>query len=164
MIRFMQALLDRARREQAEWESLRSKVREALPGLVAVLVREYGVRRVTLFGSILRSAPSQRPDIDLLVEGLDASRRQRRWAASSCSLPCQWIWCQGSLGVEKSYSELLRTGRFSMPPEHRTVIELRRLLRDNEADAGILDALRAEISLWSIAQNRSDLNLPPTWQ
>jgi len=75
MIRFMEALLDRARREQAEWESLRSKVREALPGLVAVLVREYGVRRVTLFGSLLRSTPSQRPDIDLLVEGLDASRR-----------------------------------------------------------------------------------------
>jgi predicted nucleotidyltransferase len=71
----MEALLARARREQAEWDSLRSKVREALPGLVAVLVREYGVRRVTLFGSILRSMPSQRPDIDLLVEGLDASRR-----------------------------------------------------------------------------------------
>jgi len=75
MIRFMVALLARARREQAEWEALRSKVREALPGLVAVLVCEYGVRRVTLFGSLLRSTPSQRPDIDLLVEGLDASRR-----------------------------------------------------------------------------------------
>ncbi|MGB8296112.1 MAG: hypothetical protein WCG85_11860 [Polyangia bacterium] len=34
-----------------------------------------------------------------------------------------------------------------MPPEHRTVIELRRLLRDNEADAIVLDALRAEISV-----------------
>ncbi|HJX53428.1 MAG TPA: hypothetical protein VJ801_11745, partial [Polyangia bacterium] len=33
-----------------------------------------------------------------------------------------------------------------MPPEHRTAIEFRRLLRDNEADAGVLDALRAEIS------------------
>jgi predicted nucleotidyltransferase len=75
MICIMEALLDRARREQAEWEFLRSKVREALPGLVAVLVREYGVRRVTLFGSLLRPTPSQRPDIDLLVEGLDASRR-----------------------------------------------------------------------------------------
>jgi len=38
-----------------------------LPALVAVLVREYGVRRVTLFGSLLRPTPSQRPDIDLLV-------------------------------------------------------------------------------------------------
>jgi uncharacterized protein len=75
MIRTMDALLARARREQAEWESLRSKVREALPGLVAVLVREYGVRRVMLFGSLLRSTPSQRPDIDLLVEGLDVNRR-----------------------------------------------------------------------------------------
>ena len=75
MIPGMEALLARARREQAEWESLRSKVREALPGLIAVLVREYGVRRVMLFGSLLRSTPSQRPDIDLLVEGLDASRR-----------------------------------------------------------------------------------------
>ena len=34
-----------------------------------------------------------------------------------------------------------------MPPEHRSVIELRRLLRDSEADAVILDALRAEISV-----------------
>jgi hypothetical protein len=33
-----------------------------------------------------------------------------------------------------------------MPPEHRTAIELRRLVRDNEADAGVLDALRTEIS------------------
>jgi hypothetical protein len=33
-----------------------------------------------------------------------------------------------------------------MPPEQRTAIELRRLLRDNEADADVLDALRAEIS------------------
>ena len=33
-----------------------------------------------------------------------------------------------------------------MPPEHQTAIDLRRLLRDNEADAGVLDALRAEIS------------------
>jgi predicted nucleotidyltransferase len=71
----MEALLARTRREQAEWESLRSKVREALPGLVAVLVREYGVRRVTLFGSLLHSTPSERPDIDLLVEGLDGGRR-----------------------------------------------------------------------------------------
>jgi len=75
MIRGMEALLARARREQAEWESLRSKVREALPGLVDVLVREYGVRRVTLFGSLHGPTPSRRPDIDLLVEGLDASRR-----------------------------------------------------------------------------------------
>ena len=75
MIRPMEALLARTRREQVEWESLRSRVREALPGLVAVLVREYGVRRVTLFGSLLRSTPSERPDIDLLVEGLDVSRR-----------------------------------------------------------------------------------------
>jgi predicted nucleotidyltransferase len=75
MIRVMEALLARARREQAEWETLRSKVRETLPGLVAVLVCEYGVRRVTLFGSLLRCTPSERPDIDLLVEGLDASRR-----------------------------------------------------------------------------------------
>jgi predicted nucleotidyltransferase len=75
MIPGVEALLARARREQAEWESLRSKVREALPGLVAVLVREYGVRRVTLFGSLLHRTPSERPDIDLLVEGLDSSRR-----------------------------------------------------------------------------------------
>jgi hypothetical protein len=33
-----------------------------------------------------------------------------------------------------------------MPPEHRTAIELRRLVRDNEEDAGVLDALRTEIS------------------
>ena len=75
MIHIMEAMLARARREQAEWESLRRRVREALPGLIAVLVREYGVRRVMLFGSLLRSTPSEQPDIDLLVEGLDSRRR-----------------------------------------------------------------------------------------
>jgi hypothetical protein len=44
-------------------------VREALPGMVALLVREFGVRRVTLFGSLLHSTPSERPNIDLVVEG-----------------------------------------------------------------------------------------------
>jgi hypothetical protein len=32
-----------------------------------------------------------------------------------------------------------------MPPEERTVVELRRLVRDNEADAVVLDGLQAEI-------------------
>jgi predicted nucleotidyltransferase len=71
----MRALLARARQEQAEWDSLRRKVRAALPGLVQVLVQEFGARRITLFGSLLCSMPSPRPDIDLLVEGLTAARR-----------------------------------------------------------------------------------------
>lgn len=71
----MQVLLGRVRREQDEWDSLRRKVREALPGLVKVLVEEYGVRRVMLFGSLLGRTPSRWPDLDLLVEGLTPSRR-----------------------------------------------------------------------------------------
>jgi hypothetical protein len=33
-----------------------------------------------------------------------------------------------------------------MPPEARAVVELRRLLRDNEADAAVLDGLAAEVA------------------
>jgi Nucleotidyltransferase domain. len=75
MISLMQAVLARARQRQEEWESLRRRVREALPELVNVLVRKYGARRVLLFGSLLHSAPSERPDIDLLVEGVEPARR-----------------------------------------------------------------------------------------
>jgi hypothetical protein len=32
-----------------------------------------------------------------------------------------------------------------MPPEARAVVELRRLLRDNEADAAVLDGLVVEV-------------------
>ena len=36
----MRTLLARAQRRQEEWDSLRRKVREALPGLVKVLVED----------------------------------------------------------------------------------------------------------------------------
>lgn len=71
----MRKLLAQAQQRQEEWDSLRRKVREALPGLVKVLVEDYGARRVTLFGSLLGTAPSESPDIDLLVEGLAPDRR-----------------------------------------------------------------------------------------
>ena len=71
----MRTLLAKAQQRQEEWDSLRREVREALPGLVKVLVEDYGARRVTLFGSLLGPAPSESPDIDLLVEGLVPDRR-----------------------------------------------------------------------------------------
>jgi len=71
----MKVLLGQINRRQGEWDSLRRKAREALPGLVKVLVEEYGARRVMLFGSLLGREPSPWPDIDLLVEGLLPDRR-----------------------------------------------------------------------------------------
>jgi len=66
----MEAILARSARRVREWEALRERARAALPGLVDVLVREFGARRVVLFGSMVRGFGSDEPDIDLLVEGL----------------------------------------------------------------------------------------------
>lgn len=67
-------VLVRARATHAARVRLLEEARAALPALVALLVRDFGVRRVVLFGSIRRGDPSDAPDIDLLVEGLDPAR------------------------------------------------------------------------------------------
>jgi predicted nucleotidyltransferase len=67
-------VLVRARAALAARDRWLVEARAALPALVGLLVQDYGVRRVVLFGSILRGDPSDAPDIDLLVEGLDPAR------------------------------------------------------------------------------------------
>ncbi len=79
----MKELLARNARRIGELEALRERAREALPEMVRVLVHEFGARKVVLFGSTLRGFDTDRPDIDLLVEGLPATRlaeaRGRLW-------------------------------------------------------------------------------------
>ncbi|MCC6623761.1 MAG: nucleotidyltransferase domain-containing protein [Deltaproteobacteria bacterium] len=52
-------------------EDLRQRALAAMPALVDLLVRDFGAKRVILFGSLVRGAMSDHPDIDLLVEGID---------------------------------------------------------------------------------------------
>jgi len=66
--------MDRIRARCEDRASLAAQARAALPELVAILVQEYGARRVVLFGSLLGPAFCETSDIDLLVEGLPAQR------------------------------------------------------------------------------------------
>ena len=106
----MRTLLAQVKQRQEEWDSLRRKVREALPRLVKVLVEDYGARRVTLFGSLLGSAPSESPDIDLLVEGLVPERRAEARDASSCWRLCRWTWCRWRSHVREIVERALEDG------------------------------------------------------
>lgn len=52
----------------------RERLRAALPGAVQRLVRDFGVTRVVLFGSLARGTARLDSDVDLLVEGLPPER------------------------------------------------------------------------------------------
>lgn len=67
----------RARRESERRELLR----RALPAAVNCLIREFGVTRVVLFGSLARSEARLASDVDLLVEGLKPERLFEAMAA-----------------------------------------------------------------------------------
>lgn len=66
------------RRRRAEQEAAdrryRAKAREEARRAARLLADHYGVRRVTLFGSLLGDRCKQGSDIDLAVEGLDPAR------------------------------------------------------------------------------------------
>ena len=51
-----------------------AEIRRSLPALKDVLVSEFGVRRVILFGSLARGLAHNDTDIDLAVEGLAPKR------------------------------------------------------------------------------------------
>jgi len=62
-----------AARAHAESER-RMRLQAALPVAVQRLVRDFGVTRVVLFGSLARNEAGLDSDVDLLVEGLPAER------------------------------------------------------------------------------------------
>jgi predicted nucleotidyltransferase len=72
----------RARRERER----RDRLQAALPGAVRRLVRDFGVTRVVLFGSLARDTAGLQSDVDLLVDGLPPERPFEAVAAVSRDL------------------------------------------------------------------------------
>jgi predicted nucleotidyltransferase len=65
------AILGRRFAEQASAEARCARdIRATVPLVADVLVREFGVRRVVLFGSVARGAARPDSDIDIALEGL----------------------------------------------------------------------------------------------
>jgi predicted nucleotidyltransferase len=65
------AILGRRFAEQASEEARCARdIRAAVPLVADVLVREFGVHRVVLFGSVARGAARPDSDIDIALEGL----------------------------------------------------------------------------------------------
>lgn len=60
----------RLARQLPERRRCADRLRSRLPAVVDVLVREFGVRRVILFGSLASGFVREDSDIDLAVEGL----------------------------------------------------------------------------------------------
>lgn len=77
-----------------------------------VLVRQPGVRRIWLFGSVARGRPLDwRSDLDLAVEGLPAPELPGLWSSldARLQLPLDLIrWEEAS---EALRTQILRTGR-----------------------------------------------------
>lgn len=70
----MAALRKRLAERAPEASKAVEELRRLLPGLVAMLVGEFQVRRVVLFGSLAAGVPREGSDIDLAVEGLRPAR------------------------------------------------------------------------------------------
>jgi uncharacterized protein len=61
---------ERLKRSQVEAREKARELRQLLPALVDILVREFRVTRVVLFGSLVMGLAHPDADIDLAVEGL----------------------------------------------------------------------------------------------
>ncbi|MBE3577901.1 MAG: nucleotidyltransferase domain-containing protein [Limnochordales bacterium] len=71
---------ERAVRAQARLERWRERALLDARRLANVLGREFGVKRVYLFGSLLSGRVNPHSDIDLAVEGLSPAVYYRAWA------------------------------------------------------------------------------------
>jgi len=67
-------LAEQLRRSLPEKRRVAAEIRRPLPALVDVLVNDFGVGRVVLFGSLARGIAHSGTDIDLAVEGLAPER------------------------------------------------------------------------------------------
>jgi len=73
---------ERAAREAARRRELASQARAEAMRVAEVLVRDFGARRVYLFGSLLQEGRfHERSDVDLAVEGIAPERFFKTWAA-----------------------------------------------------------------------------------
>ena len=67
-------LTERLQLSARERRRLAVEIRQSLPALTDLLVGEFGVQRVILFGSVARGRAHSDTDLDLAVEGLPAER------------------------------------------------------------------------------------------
>jgi len=77
---YITAWKERAVRAQARLERWRERALLDARRLADVLGREFGVKRVYLFGSLLSGRVNPHSDIDLAVEGLSPAVYYRAWA------------------------------------------------------------------------------------
>jgi uncharacterized protein len=69
--------------EAAEEERCARDIRARIPLVADLLSREFGVRKVVLFGSLARGDARPHSDIDLAVEGLSPSQTFRAMARAA---------------------------------------------------------------------------------
>jgi predicted nucleotidyltransferase len=100
-------LLQRIRKQKAE-DLLRSdRLREAAKVVAARLAKDFGVRRVWLFGSLAWGEGHSQSDIDLLVEGLS----NEHWSAASAAAEAEANVSVDLVRVEEAAPELLKRVR-----------------------------------------------------
>ena len=68
---YLQTLRGRDRALEAERARRGAEVHARLPEVVRILVEEFGVKRVVLFGSLRSGSLHERSDLDLAVAGLN---------------------------------------------------------------------------------------------
>jgi predicted nucleotidyltransferase len=71
---YADGLRQRARAHEQRIAERNSQLCAALPSAVQRLVRDFGVSRVVLFGSLARGEAHLESDVDLLVEGIAPSK------------------------------------------------------------------------------------------
>ena len=88
-VRFVSDWVRRREERRRRLQALAAEARASLPKIVEVLTRQYGVRRVILFGSLRKGRFVEASDIDLAVEGL---RRADFYEALGAVNRLTWRW------------------------------------------------------------------------
>ena len=89
---------ERAEQEVALQRELASKARAEAMRVAQVLVRDFGARRVYLYGSLAQEDRfRERSDVDLAVEGIASQRFFKVWAAAGAhsSVPIDLVDLDG---------------------------------------------------------------------
>lgn len=100
--------------------SLAEEAREDLRRVVQVLVQQYGVKRIILFGSLTRGRFVPGSDIDLAVEGLRSADFYEAMAAVNRLTPL-WVDLKPLEDLEPFFKkQVLRDGEVLFPERMRT--------------------------------------------
>ena len=74
LVSYVEGWRDRSRRRTERAKAWRDRIRRRVDAVVELLVKDFGVSKVVLFGSFARGEAAPGSDVDLLVTGIETEK------------------------------------------------------------------------------------------